>query len=192
MDELVSFSARELVSGYREHRFSPVEIVQALATRIEKLDPALGAFTTLCFERAVEEARAAERAYFRGEAVGALAGVPIGVKDLFDSEGVRTTYGSRMFARHVPTVDAEAVRRARAGGGILIGKTQTHEFAWGITSVNELMGSAHNPWALERVSGGSSGGSGVALAAGEVPLALGSDTGGSIRVPSAFCGTVGL
>src|SRR5262245_40834063 len=97
-----------------------------------------------------------------------------------------------MFAAHVPTRDAEAVARAREAGAILVGKTQVHEFAWGITSVNERMGTAHNPWALERVSGGSSGGSGVALAAGEVPLALGSDTGGSIRVPAAFCGVVGL
>jgi aspartyl-tRNA(Asn)/glutamyl-tRNA(Gln) amidotransferase subunit A len=96
-----------------------------------------------------------------------------------------------MFARHVPTVDAEAVRRARAGGGILIGKTQTHEFAWGITSVNS-MGTSRNPWQPARISGGSSGGSAVALAAHFVPLALGSDTGGSIRVPSAFCGTIGL
>ena len=97
-----------------------------------------------------------------------------------------------MFAAHVPSRDAEAVARARRAGAILVGKTQTHEFAWGITSVNELIGSTHNPWAPERVSGGSSGGSAVALAAGEVPLALGSDTGGSIRVPAALCGVVGL
>jgi aspartyl-tRNA(Asn)/glutamyl-tRNA(Gln) amidotransferase subunit A len=97
-----------------------------------------------------------------------------------------------MFDANVPARDAEAVARARAAGAILVGKTQTHEFAWGITSVNELTGSAHNPWALDRVSGGSSGGSAVVLAAGEVPLALGSDTGGSIRVPAAFCGIVGL
>ena len=97
-----------------------------------------------------------------------------------------------MFAANVPARDAEAVRRARTAGAILVGKTQTHEFAWGITSVNRALGSAHNPWALDRVSGGSSGGSAVVLAAGEVPLALGSDTGGSIRVPAAFCGVVGL
>ena len=97
-----------------------------------------------------------------------------------------------MFSDNVPAADAEAVRRARAAGAILVGKTQTHEFAWGITSVNELMGTSHNPWALDRISGGSSGGSAVALATGMVPLALGSDTGGSIRVPSSFCGTVGL
>src|SRR5207302_8367691 len=97
-----------------------------------------------------------------------------------------------MFASHVPERDAEALARARAAGAILVGKTQTHEFAWGITSVNRLMGTSRNPWALGRMSGGSSGGSAVALAAQLVPLALGSDTGGSIRVPSAFCGVVGL
>jgi len=185
-------SARELLEGYRERRFSPVEVVDAIAARIEELNPSLGAFTTLCLERALQEARAAEKEYGRGDPAAPLAGVPFGVKDLFDSEGVRTTYGSPMFADHVPAADAEAVRRARAAGAILIGKTQTHEFAWGITSVNFLMGSSRNPWNLRLMSGGSSGGSAVALAATLVPIALGSDTGGSIRVPSAFCGTIGL
>ena len=192
MDELVCLSAEELLDGYRRRRFSPVEAVGAHAARIEELNPRLGAFTTLCIERAVDEARAAEEQYLSGDARGSLAGVPFGVKDLFDSADVRTTYGSPMFAEHVPAADAEAVRRAREAGAILIGKTQTHEFAWGITSVNLLMGSSRNPWAPQRMSGGSSGGSAVALAAHLVPLALGSDTGGSIRVPSTFCGTVGL
>ncbi len=126
------------------------------------------------------------------DTAGALDGVPIGVKDLYDSEGVRTTYGSGIFADHVPRTDAEALRRARRAGAILLGKTQTHEFAWGISSVNHRMGSAHNPWDVGRIAGGSSGGSAVALAAELVPLALGTDTGGSIRIPSSFCGTVGL
>jgi aspartyl-tRNA(Asn)/glutamyl-tRNA(Gln) amidotransferase subunit A len=192
VDELTGLSARELLSGYRERRLSPVEVVKALGARIEELNPELGAFTTLCLERALDEARRAEEQYARGEAAGALTGVPFGVKDLFDSEGVRTTYGSPMFDGHVPGADAEAVRRARDAGAILVGKTQTHEFAWGITSVNLLMGTSRNPWDPSRMSGGSSGGSAVALAAHLVPLALGSDTGGSIRVPSGYCGTVGL
>jgi aspartyl-tRNA(Asn)/glutamyl-tRNA(Gln) amidotransferase subunit A len=162
-----------------------------LAARIGAVDELLGGFTALCLERALQEARDSEAAWARGEA-RALEGVPFGVKDLFDTEGVRTAYGSPMFASNVPARDAEAVRRARKAGAILVGKTQTHEFAWGITSVNRALGSAHNPWALDRVSGGSSGGSAVVLAAGEVPIALGSDTGGSIRVPAAFCGVVGL
>ncbi len=192
MTELVGLPASELLDRYRERQLSPVEVIEALAERIEELDPWLGAFTTLCLDRALQEARDAEQLYARGEPVGPLTGVPFAVKDLFDSEGVRTTYGSPMFADHVPAADAEAVRRARAAGAILIGKTQTHEFAWGITSVNFLMGSSRNPWNPRLMSGGSSGGSAVSLAAQLVPLALGSDTGGSIRVPSGFCGTVGL
>jgi aspartyl-tRNA(Asn)/glutamyl-tRNA(Gln) amidotransferase subunit A len=184
--------AGQLLKAYRARSVSPVEVIEVLAARIEEHNDRLGAFTTTCLERAREEAAVAEASYRRSEAVGPLAGVPIGVKDLFDTAGVRTTYGSPMFSEHVPTRDAVAVRRARDAGAILIGKTQTHEFAWGITSVNRLMGTSHNPWDGTRMSGGSSGGSAVALAAQLVPLALGSDTGGSIRVPSAFCGTVGL
>jgi aspartyl-tRNA(Asn)/glutamyl-tRNA(Gln) amidotransferase subunit A len=185
-------TAGRLLQGYRTREFSPVEIVEALASRIERADPSYGAFTTLCLDRARQEAAAAEQAYLRGGETGTLLGIPFGVKDLFDAEGVTTTYGSPMFAGHVPEADAEAVARARRAGAILLGKTQTHEFAWGITSVNTLMGTSRNPWAPDRISGGSSGGSAVALAMHFVPLALGSDTGGSIRVPSAFCGTVGL
>jgi aspartyl-tRNA(Asn)/glutamyl-tRNA(Gln) amidotransferase subunit A len=192
MEELAFLTARQLLEAYRARSVSPLEVVEALAARIDERDAQLGAFTTLCLERARAEASLAEAAYRRGEAAGALAGVPFGVKDLFDTAAVRTTYGSPMFAEHVPGEDAAAVRRAREAGAILIGKTQTHEFAWGITSVNPLMGTSHNPWDTERISGGSSGGSAVALAAHLVPLALGSDTGGSIRVPSAFCGTIGL
>jgi len=192
MTGLLELSARELLSLYASGDASPVEAIDEVAARSAEIDGRLGAFTTLCLERARGEASRCEEAYRRGEAQGSLAGLSLGVKDLFDSEGVRTTYGSPMFADHVPTADAEALRRARTAGAIMVGKTQTHEFAWGISSVNELMGTSHNPWALDRVSGGSSGGSAVALATRQVSLALGSDTGGSIRVPSALCGTVGF
>lgn len=120
-----------------------------------------------------------------------LAGVPFAAKDMFDTADVRTSYGSSMFARHVPARDAAAVASLRAAGAILLGKTQTHEFAWGLTSINAL-GTSRNPWRRERISGGSSGGSAVALAAGLTPLALGSDTGGSVRIPAGFCGILGF
>jgi aspartyl-tRNA(Asn)/glutamyl-tRNA(Gln) amidotransferase subunit A len=118
--------------------------------------------------------------------------VPLAVKDLFDTAGVRTTYGSPMFAAHVPDRDAEAVRSAREAGAIVLGKTATHEFAWGMSSINPRLGTCRNPHAPERVPGGSSGGSAAALAAGFAPLALGTDTGGSIRLPAAFCGVTGF
>jgi aspartyl-tRNA(Asn)/glutamyl-tRNA(Gln) amidotransferase subunit A len=182
--ELWAKSCSELLAGYRSRAFSPLEVVDSLAARIERLNPSLGAFTELCLDRAREEAGAPRS--------GPLAGVPFAAKDLFDTAGVRTTYGSRMFASHVPERDAAAVAALRAAGAILIGKTQTHEFAWGVTSVNDATGSSHNPWDPSRVPGGSSGGSAVALAARMVPLALGSDTGGSIRIPAAFCGVAGI
>ena len=191
MDGLTRLGVEDLLQAYTTRRVSPVEVLDAVAARIEAVDPLVGGFAALCLDRAREEAMASEAAWARGTA-RALEGIPFGAKDMFDSEGVRTAYGSPMFDSHVPKRDAEALRRARASGAILVGKTQTHEFAWGITSVNERMGTARNPWALERVSGGSSGGSAVVLAADELPLTLGSDTGGSIRIPAAFCGVVGL
>jgi aspartyl-tRNA(Asn)/glutamyl-tRNA(Gln) amidotransferase subunit A len=190
--ELTALSAVDLQEAYAARDASPVEVVQACVRQIEELDESLCAFNAVCGDRALAEARETEAAFGRGEQPGPLAGIPFGVKDLFDTEGVVTTYGSPMFASHVPRGDAEAVRRARAAGGILIGKTQTHEFAWGITSVNTMLRTSRNPWAPDRISGGSSGGSAVALASHQVPLALGSDTGGSIRIPSGFCGTVGF
>jgi aspartyl-tRNA(Asn)/glutamyl-tRNA(Gln) amidotransferase subunit A len=188
---LWELSASELLAGYRSRELSPLDVVAALVERIAALDGALGAFAAVCGERALEEAAAAERAHARGGA-RPLEGVPFAAKDLLDSEGVRTTYGSRIFAGHVPRRDAEALAAVRAAGGILVGKTQTHEFAWGITSINEAMGSSRNPWDLGRVPGGSSGGSAVAVAAGLVPFALGTDTGGSVRIPAAFCGVTGM
>ena len=186
---MAPLSAGELLAGYAARTLSPVEAVAELSAAIEA-DPH-GAFWATCLERAAGEARAAEDAWSRG-AARPLEGVPIAVKDIFDTAGVATTYGSAMFAGHVPERDAEAVRRVRAAGAIVLGKTATHEFAWGFSSINDALGTVRNPRDPERVAGGSSGGSAAALAAGLAPLALGSDTGGSIRVPSAFCGTYGL
>jgi aspartyl-tRNA(Asn)/glutamyl-tRNA(Gln) amidotransferase subunit A len=182
-------TAAALLAAYAARERSPVEVVAELSAAIEA-DPH-GAFWATCLERAADEARAAEAAWGRGEA-RPLEGVPIAVKDLFDTEGVETTYGSAMFRGHVPQRDAEAVRRVRAAGAIVLGKTATHEFAWGFSSINDALGTVRNPRDPERVAGGSSGGSAAALAAGLAPLALGTDTGGSIRVPSAFCEVHGL
>lgn len=184
-------SAVELLDAFRGCELSPVEVVDELAQRIEDVEAAVNAFVTLDLERAREDAGAAEREYAEGRA-RPLAGLAIGVKDIFDTAGLRTTYGSTIYGDHVPERDAELVRRLREAGAIVLGKTSTHEFAWGITSVNPHYGSPRNPWDTDRISGGSSGGSGVAVACGEVPLALGSDTGGSTRVPAAFCGVVGF
>jgi aspartyl-tRNA(Asn)/glutamyl-tRNA(Gln) amidotransferase subunit A len=179
-------SAVSLREAFARRELSPVEVVDAF----EEL-PEYGAFVTLALERAREEAKAAERAYQDGTA-RPLEGLTLAVKDLFDTEGVRTTYGSKIFAEHVPGADAALVRRAREAGAIVIGKTLTHEFAWGITSVNPHFAPCRNPHDPERVAGGSSGGSAVALALGQAALALGTDTGGSIRIPAAFCGVSGL
>jgi aspartyl-tRNA(Asn)/glutamyl-tRNA(Gln) amidotransferase subunit A len=188
----VTLSAIELLESYRSGERSPVEVVDAALARIDALDGELAAVPTLCAERARAEAQVCERAYRDGRHRGPLAGVPFVVKDLFDSADVPTAYGSPMFAGHTPPADAAVVRNVREAGAILIGKSQTHEFAWGITSVNEALGTSRNPWDRTRISGGSSGGSAVALAARYVPIAIGSDTGGSIRVPAAYCGTVGF
>jgi aspartyl-tRNA(Asn)/glutamyl-tRNA(Gln) amidotransferase subunit A len=182
-------SAGELLEHYRARARSPVEVVAELSAAIEA--DTHGAFWATCLDRAAEEARASEAAWARGDA-RPLEGVPIAVKDIFDTEDVVTTYGSGMFREHVPARDAEAVRRVRLAGAIVLGKTATHEFAWGFSSINDHLGTVRNPLDRERVAGGSSGGSAAALAAGLAPLAVGTDTGGSIRVPSAFCGTYGL
>jgi aspartyl-tRNA(Asn)/glutamyl-tRNA(Gln) amidotransferase subunit A len=188
---LAYLSAAELHAGYGAAAFSPVEVLDAVAERIERVEPQLKAYVTLALDAAYEQARAAEAAYRRGEA-RALEGIPLAVKDLFDTAGIASAYGSAMYREHVPERDAEAVARARAAGAVVVGKTSTHEFAWGITSYNAAFDSGRNPWALDRVSGGSSGGSAAALATHTCTLALGTDTGGSVRIPAGFCGVVGF
>ncbi|MBE2318696.1 amidase [Solirubrobacter sp. CPCC 204708] len=179
-------SAASLRAAFAAREISPVEVIDAFDPL-----PEYGAFITLTLERAREEAKAAEAAY-RDGTQRPLEGLTLAVKDLFDTEGVRTTYGSKLFAEHVPSADAALVHRARDAGAIVVGKTLTHEFAWGITSVNPHFAPCRNPHDPARVAGGSSGGSGVALALGQAALALGTDTGGSIRIPAAFCGVSGL
>lgn len=191
MQEIPLLSVGELVRAYELHELTPLDVVASLAERIENAEEQIHAFTTVCLDRATEEARRATDRLKRREPLGLLDGVPFATKDMLDSEGVRTTYGSPIFARHVPHTDADAVRRLRGVGAIMVGKTQTHEFAWGITTENRHFGTTRNPWNPGISAGGSSGGSAAALASGEVPLALGTDTGGSIRIPASFCGVFG-
>ena len=180
-------TAVELRAAFAARELSPVELIDAAAEH-----PELGAFITLTLDAAREQARAAERAYRDGTA-RPLEGLTLAVKDLFDTAGITTTYGSRIFKGHVPQADALAVRSApRTPARSSSARPLTHEFAWGITSHNPHFAPCRNPWDPERVPGGSSGGSAVALATGQAALALGSDTGGSIRIPAAFCGVAGL
>ena len=191
MSTLHELSASQLRAGYLNCAFSPVEVLEALADRISRTEPTVNSFTTVVLDEAMAAATLAEAAYAAGHA-RTFEGIPFAVKDLMDTRGIRSTYGSAMFRDHVPRRDADAVARLLGAGGILVGKTATHEFAWGITSVNGAMGSPHNPWDLARIADGSSGGSAAAVAALEVPVALGTDTGGSIRIPAAFCGIMGF
>jgi aspartyl-tRNA(Asn)/glutamyl-tRNA(Gln) amidotransferase subunit A len=168
-----------MVAAFARRELSPVEVLPSG-------DDPFGAFTAWCLDRARAEARTAEAAWARGEPTGPLCGVPFAAKDILDTAGVATECGSAILSGRVPVEDAAAVARIRAAGGILVGKTATVEFAWGL-----MMRTTRNPYDPERTPGGSSGGSAVAVATGTVPLALGTDTGGSIRLPAGFCGIVG-
>ncbi len=171
---------------------SPVELVQRALSRVQVWQDPTNAFTQLLFGAGMEEARRIERAVAEGEPVGPLAGVPVAVKDLFDVAGEETTGCSLAYRGNVATSDAGVVRRLKEAGAIVVGKTNMHELAAGATNLVSACGPTANPWDLDRITGGSSGGSGAAVAAGVVPIALGTDTGGSIRIPSSFCGIGGL
>ena len=190
--ELTNLSIRDASELVRRRKVSPVELTRACLARIERLNPALNVFITVTADSALAEARQAETEVQRGKWRGPLHGIPIALKDLFDTAGVRTTAGSALFKDRVPENDAEVVRRLRAAGAVLVGKTNMHEFAFGGTSVVSYFGAVHNPWKLEHIAGGSSGGSAAGVAAELFYGALGSDTAGSIRQPAAFCGIVGL
>src|SRR5438067_7887815 len=176
----------------RTRRVSPVSLVESCLARIEPVEPRLNAFITVTAELALEQARQAEREIETGRYKGPLHGMPVAVKDLFATKGIRTTAGSRILADWIPDEDATVVRRLRESGAVLLGKLGMHEFAYGISSVNPHFGDVHNPWDPTRIPGGSSGGSAVAVVAGEAYGTLGSDTGGSIRIPASLCGCVGI
>ena len=185
-------SIAELAPRLRRREISPVEITRECLARIEKLNPALNAFITVMAESALAEARRAEAEILRGEWRGALHGVPVALKDLIDTAGVRTTAASALYKDRVPEQDAEVVRRLRQAGAVIVGKNNLHEFAYGGSSLVSYFGDVHNPWDVGRIAGGSSGGSAAAVAAGMAYAAIGTDTAGSIREPAALCGCVGL
>ncbi|MFD9815049.1 amidase [Streptomyces sp. NPDC059080] len=188
MEEFAALSAMELAARIREGSVSPVEAVRASLERIEQLNPSVNAFVTVCADEALAHAREAERAVAAGAEPGPLHGVPIGVKDLDPVAGVRTTRGSRVFADDVPADTILCVDRLVRAGAIVVGKTNTPEFGFKATTDSALLGPASTPFNLAMNAGGSSGGSAAAVATGMVPLAQGSDAGGSLRVPGAFCG----
>ncbi|HEV2202851.1 MAG TPA: amidase [Bryobacteraceae bacterium] len=196
MSDLCFFSARELAASIRRGELSAREVIEAHLAQIVRVNPKVNAIVTLVAERALESARQADEAQARGpkqgEALGPLHGLPVAHKDLFETAGVRTTFGSRIFKDHVPDRDAIIVERAKRAGAIMIGKTNTPEFGAGSQTFNEVFGATPNPYDLTKTCGGSSGGSAVALACGMVPLADGSDHASSLRNPAAFCGVVGL
>lgn len=176
----------------RKKEISPVELVDAALARIERENPGLNAFLTIVADEARRQARAAERAIRSGNASGPLHGIPISLKDNFWTRGIRSTAGSKILANFVPDEDSDVASRLARAGAILLGKTNMHEFAYGITNENPHYGAVRNPWAQERISGGSSGGSAVAVATGMGFASMGTDTGGSIRIPASLCGIVGL
>lgn len=190
--DLAFTPAVALARLYRRRAVSPLEVVQAALARIDALNPGVNAFVTLVREEALREARRATAAMRRGRALPPLFGVPVGIKDVTPTKGVLTTYGSTLFKDHVPDVDALVVERLRAAGAIVLGKTNTPEFAFGPNTVNAVFGATRNPWNLARTAGGSSGGSAAALATGMCPIAEGTDLGGSLRGPAAHCGVVGF
>ncbi len=184
----IAEAARQIGSG----ALSPVDLAQAYLDRIAAIDPVLNAFITITADRAMDEARAAEAAIARGGRIGPMHGIPYALKDIYDTAGILTSGHSARCRDRVPTEDATVTRKLREAGGVMLGKLSTHEFATGGPSFDLPWPPARNPWSLERFTGGSSSGSGAAIAADLAPLAMGSDTGGSIRLPAAFCGVAGI
>ena len=190
--DVLRMTISELSPKIQNKEISPLEATEAALMEAARLQPTLNSFITLMYESAMEQARESEQALVRGEYRGPLHGVPIGLKDNLATAGVTTTVGSKVLANYVPEEDAEVVVRCRNAGAIIIGKENLEEFAAGATSNNPHYGAVHNPWGLDHVPGGSSGGGGANVAAGITFASLGTDLGGSVRLPGTFCGVVGL
>jgi amidase len=191
MTDLCQMSAKALIAEIKKGELSPVDVMKASIDRIEAVDPAVNAMVTRDFDTALNAAKSAEARHHKGEDIGPLAGLPVAIKDLEATAGMRTTYGSIPFRDHVPDNDDLSVAQVKAAGGIVIGKTNTPEFGTGGNTWNDVFGVTGNPYDPTKTCAGSSGGSAVALATGMVPLASGSDFGGSLRTPAGFCGIVG-
>jgi aspartyl-tRNA(Asn)/glutamyl-tRNA(Gln) amidotransferase subunit A len=192
MTETVQLTLEDAAALVREGRVSPADLTEACLARIEAVEPRLNAFVNVTTDLARVQAREATAEIKSGRYRGPLHGIPVAVKDLFATQGIRTTAGSRILADWIPDEDATVVRKLREAGAVLLGKLGMHEFAYGVSSVNPHFGDVHNPWDATKIPGGSSGGSAVAVTAGEAYATLGSDTGGSIRIPASLCGCVGL
>ena len=190
--ELTSLNISEAATLLKQKEISPVELTQAHLERIHRMDRQMNSFLTLTPELALQQARQAESEIQHGQYKGPLHGIPLAFKDLYETRGIRTTAGSTFFAEYIPEADAAVVQRLKEAGTVMLGKLNMHEIALGVTNENPHYGDCCNPWDLKRISGGSSGGNAAALAAGLCMGALGSDTGGSIRIPAALCGVVGL
>src|SRR5438309_8830416 len=191
--ELCFTSAVDLVALIGRKKVSPLEVVRAVLARIEKVNPALNAYCTVAAEQALAAARKATAAVGkRGAKLGPLHGVPVALKDLTPTKGIRPTWGSKIYEHHVPEADALVVERLKTAGAIVVGKTNTPEFGAGANTFNAVFGPTRNPWNPALTCGGSTGGGAVALATGMGPLAQGSDLGGSLRLPAAFCSVVGF
>jgi aspartyl-tRNA(Asn)/glutamyl-tRNA(Gln) amidotransferase subunit A len=190
-EQLSLMPIAKLARLFRDRQASPVDLIIEMLGRIERLNPRLNAYITVLNDHALAAARQAEVEIRRGDYLGPLHGIPIALKDLYLTQGILTTAGSRILAGWKPDDDATVVTRLRDAGAIIIGKTNMHEFAMGPTNINPHFGDCLNPWDVERVTGGSSGGSGAAVSTSMATAALGSDTGGSIRIPSSLCGITG-
>jgi len=190
--DLLALDVLQAAELLRDRTITPIALTEAYLDRIERVDPSVNAYITATTDRALDDARRATDEIAAGRYRGPLHGIPIALKDLYATAGIRTTAGSKVLAGWVPEHDCTVARLLREAGSVLLGKLNTHEFAYGATTNNPHYGPTRNPWNLDHIPGGSSGGSGAAVAAGLALATMGSDTGGSIRMPAAFCGVVGL